>query len=225
MAREVFGAAQHPLLLQPLQEGRGQGGGGGGRFPPGPHVDHRVGRVVVYVAHGRQHPVEPQQLGLPAGAGPIGPGQGLGPFWIAAPEGIEGEGGHQPAGPFKALAYALLHIGAEQQALLGAGPGPVLQLAATQGQISGAAPQQDYAPQPLGQPAPQLSVAGLPAGVTPLAVAGEATGPQHQQLGQLAPQAHGRSLPSGTGPRSWRSCSRLLSNPKISTPLASPLSC
>ena len=78
MAGEVLGAAEHPLGLGAAQEGRGQAGGRGRVLAPGAHVDHRVGRVVIDIANGPQHPVQAQQPGLAARAAAVALGQGLG---------------------------------------------------------------------------------------------------------------------------------------------------
>ena len=76
VAGEVLGAAQHPFCLHAPQEGRRQGACRSRILSPGPHVDHRVGGVVVDVTHRPQHPVEPQGPGLPAGAAAVALGQG-----------------------------------------------------------------------------------------------------------------------------------------------------
>jgi hypothetical protein len=94
------------------------------------------------------------------------------------------QGRHQPAGSFKALAHPLLHVGAEQQGL--AGPG--LQLAAAQGQLLGAAPEQDHATNAALEQPPEVVVGQFPAGIAPLAIAGVAAGAQHQQARHLLAQ-------------------------------------
>ena len=68
MAGKVLGASKNTRLLQPPLEGNGQGAGTLGIFAPGPHIDHRVGGVVVDVAHRPQHPVQATAAGLFAGA-------------------------------------------------------------------------------------------------------------------------------------------------------------
>jgi phosphate starvation-inducible protein PhoH len=96
----------------------------------------------------------------------------------------QSEGRHQPAGSFKALAHALLYVGAEQQGLLS----PELQLSAAQPQIFGAAPQQDHTAHAHLKQLLQLGIGELPAGIAALAVAAEAAAAHHQQLRQLAAQ-------------------------------------
>ena len=71
VAWEVFGAAEHPSCLHAPHKGRCQRPGCGWIFPPGPHIDYRVGRVVVDIAHRPQHPVEPQAPGISARALPV----------------------------------------------------------------------------------------------------------------------------------------------------------
>ena len=71
VAGKVLGASENTRLLQPPLEGNGQGAGTPGIFAPGPHIDHRVGGVVVDVAHRAQHPVQPAAAGLFAGAAAI----------------------------------------------------------------------------------------------------------------------------------------------------------
>ena len=84
VAGEVLGAGQHACGLDPPGEGCCQVAGRLGRFPPGPHVDHRVGGVVVHITHGPQHPVQPKGAGIQAGAAAVALGQGHGPLGIAA---------------------------------------------------------------------------------------------------------------------------------------------
>ena len=82
MAREVLSAAQHAATGQAPLEGSGQGAGGGGLLTPGPHVDHRVGRVVVDVADRAEHPVQAAAPGLVCGAVAVAFRQGDGLFWV-----------------------------------------------------------------------------------------------------------------------------------------------
>ena len=184
MAGEVLGAGQHPLRLTAPHEGRRQGSGGFRVFAPGAHVDHRVGRVVVHIAHRSEHPVEPQQPCLAARAVPVALRERLGPLRLSPVQPSQGQGRHQPAGPLKALAHAFLNVGAEQQR----SAGPALQLLGAQAQFGGTAPQQDHAANPLGQQIPELLVAQLPTGVAALAIAAVAAAAHHHQAGQLAPE-------------------------------------
>ena len=179
VAREVLGAAEHAGGLQAPQEGRCQGSGAGRILPPGAHVDHRVGRVVVHVAHWPQHPVEPHGPGIQATATAIALGQGAGPLGLPAVQAAEGKGRHQPAGPLEALPHPLLHVGAEQQGL--AGPG--LQLAGAQGQFGGASTQQDHAAHPQGQQLLQFAIGQFPLGVAALVVGQVAAGADHNKAG------------------------------------------
>ena len=133
MAGEVFGAAQHPFALQPNEKAAAQGAGGLSCLPPGAHVDHRIGGVVVDIANRPQYPVQPEAAGLKRSAAAIGRGQLFGLRWVALPKPRQAQRRRQPTGAIKALAHAFFHIGAEQQWPLG----PVLQLPAAQRQISG----------------------------------------------------------------------------------------
>ena len=193
VAGEVFGAGQHALGLAALDEGRREGPGALGGLPPGAHVDHGVGRVVVDVADRTQHPVQPQQPRLPAGAAAVALSQGLRLLGIACMQGPQREGRRQPGSPLKALADPLFHVGAEQQGLAR----PALELLAAQTQFLSAAPQQDHAAHSLLEEGPQLRVAQFPAGVAALMVPGMAAAPHHQQAGELPPELRSLHPPVG----------------------------
>ena len=81
-------------------------------------------------------------------------------------EAADGEGRNEPAGPFKALTNPLLHIGAEQQRLVG----PALQHSGALLQVAGASPQQNHPANTLLQQPLQLGVAQFPAGITALLI-------------------------------------------------------
>ena len=187
MAGEVLGAAQHPLRLGAAHEGGRQGSGGGGGLTPGPHVDHRVGGVVIHIAHRAQHPVEAEGPGLAAAAAPVALRQLLGRGRIIPVKAAEGQGRHQPAGTLEPLAHPLLHIGAEQEI---AGR-PRLELAGAQPQFGRAAPEQDHSPHPRAQQALQGAVIEFPAGVAALAVGQVTAAAHHQQAGHQAGQVAG----------------------------------
>ena len=178
VAGEVLGAAQHPFCLHALQEGRRQGACRSRILSPGPHVDHRVGGVVVDVTHRPQHPVEPQGPGLPAGAAAVALGQGQGPLGLPPVQPAQGQGRHQPGGSVKALTHPLLHVGAEQQGLAG----PAAELGAAQGQLGRTAPQQDHAAHAGFEQAAQFGIGQLPAGIAALVIRQFAAGAHHQQL-------------------------------------------
>ena len=132
MAGKVFGAAQHPFVLQPLKKAAAQGAGGLSGLPPGAHVDDRVGGIVVDIANRPQHPVQSEAAGFERSAAAIGRGQGFSLRRVALPKLRQAQRWRQPTGAIEALAHAFFHIGAEQQWPLG----PVLQLPASQRQIS-----------------------------------------------------------------------------------------
>ena len=184
MAREVLGAGQHPFGLHAPGEGGGQGAGASGRFAPGPHVDHGVGRVVVHITHRPQHPVEADGAGIAAGAAAITLGQGDGPFGIVVVQLAQGQGGHQPGGPFKALTHPLFHIGAQQQLLAR----PLAQLLAAQAHLCRRAPKQDHPSHPLGEQVLEFGIGEFPAGIAALVVGEMAAGSHHQQFGDQARQ-------------------------------------
>ena len=136
VAGKVLGASEHPRLLEPPLERHRQGTGSLGILAPGPHIDHRVGGVVVDVAHRPQHPVQATAAGLFAGAAAIALTQIQGQLGLPLVESPEGQGRHQPAGPFEALANALFNVRADQQPLLT----PALQLLGALLQLNSAAP-------------------------------------------------------------------------------------
>ena len=82
-------------------------------------------------------------------------------------ESPEGQGWHQPAGSFEALANALFNVRADQQPLLT----PALQLLGALLQLNSAAPQQDHATNTFPQQALQFDVWKLPLWVATLLVA------------------------------------------------------
>ena len=184
MAGEVLGAAQHPCPMQTAHKGGRQGSGPGGVLAPGPHVDHRIGGVVVHIAHRPQHPVEPYGPGIPAAALPVSLCQGDSPIGITAVQPPQGQRRDQPAGPLEALAHPLLHVGAEKQGLVC----PPLQLSGAQGQFRRTAPQQNHPPHAGRQQLLQLAVWELPLGVAPLVIGQQATGPHHHQAGDQTAQ-------------------------------------
>ena len=211
MTGEVLRAAEHAFGPHPPHKGRRQGRCGAGVFPPGPHVDHGIGGVVVDIADRAQHPVEAEGPGFAAGAAAMALGQGAGLLRCLPKQPSDRQRRRQPARPLEALAHALLYIGAEQQGQ----PGPALQLLAAQRHLRGTAPQQDDPTDPLVQQLAELGVGELPLGVTPLGIEQVTAGPHHQQGRDQAPQAgwsvHLRARPSagvvpracGAGPARW----------------------